>query len=127
MKNEEHDELWGLLGRTRERKASPFFANKVMHAIRREEAKQPVSWLVWFRERWILPASAAAAAIVIGAITLMQDSPQPVASQVATASDPLAEMVVAVSESEEFQPSLSDLLANEENSVWLSADPSSLF
>ena len=41
MNHDEQDQLWKLLGKAREPKASPFFANKVMHAIRREAETEP--------------------------------------------------------------------------------------
>ena len=43
------------------------------------------------------------------------------------AGDPLEEMAVAVADTPETLPSLHELLASEEHSIWLEADPSSLF
>ena len=134
MKHEEHDDLWELLGKARERKASPFFANKVMHAVRREKeaATAPAggsgsSLWSWLRRRWMLPVAAGVCA-VLAAVALMPETPSVAPTTTAAiAPDPLTEMVSVISESEEYDLALSDLLATEDNSVWLSADPSSLF
>ena len=131
MNHDEQDNLWELLGKARERKASPFFANKVMHAIRRQEEPKPesVTFWMWLRQRWIIPVGAGACAVV-AALSLLQNpaSPPPSATIVNTAKqDPLAEMVTVLSESDDYDTALNVLLANEDNSVWLAADPSSLF
>jgi hypothetical protein len=128
MNHDEQDQLWKLLGKSREPKASPFFANKVMHAIRREVNAQPEEAALWtrFRRWWYVPITAGACA-VLAAVSLLKDSgPQPAAPQVAKA-DPLTEMVSVISDTDEFEASLSDLVATEDHSVWLAADPSSLF
>jgi hypothetical protein len=141
MNQEEQDNLWELLGKARERKASPFFANKVMHAIRREEEPRAgsVTFWMWLRRRWIIPVATGACAVV-AALSLLQNpaSTPPSASIVKTVKqdpldrqghqqDPLAEMVTVLSESDDYDTALNVLLANEDNSVWLAADPSSLF
>ena len=131
MNHDEQDNLWELLGKARERKASPFFTNKVMHAIRRQEEPKPesVTFWMWLRRRWIIPV-AAGACTVVAALSLLQNpaSQPPSASIVKTAKqDPLAEMVTVLSESDDYDTALNVLLANEDNSVWLAADPSSLF
>src|SRR5688572_29783002 len=104
-----------------------------MHAIRREgtEEAEPVTFWMWLRQRWIIAAAAGACAVV-ATLSLLQNpaSPPPNASIVSSAkqpNDPLAEMVTVLSESEEYDTALSVLLANEDNSVWLAADPSSIY
>jgi hypothetical protein len=129
MNHDEHDQLWELLGKAPEPKASPFFASKVMRAIREPETER-VTVGDWLRQKWFIPATAGACA-AIAAIALMTSNPPPAASpKVATAktakTDPLTEMAV-IAANDEFESSLSDLLATEDNAVWLSADPSSLF
>jgi hypothetical protein len=128
MNHDEQDQLWKLLGKAGAPKASPFFANKVMHAVRREAAQEPAQSgvLSWLRKWWFVPITAAACATV-AAFTLLKDSvSQSPAPQMAKA-DPLTEMVAVISDTDEFEASLSDLVATEDNSVWLAADPSSLF
>jgi hypothetical protein len=56
MNHDEQDKLWELLGKAREPKAAPFFASKVLRAIREE----PVGLLAWLRRKWIIPATAVA-------------------------------------------------------------------
>jgi hypothetical protein len=133
MKQDEQDQLWELLGKAPERKASPFFANKVMHAIHREP--EEVSAWSWIRRWWFVPATASAMAAV-AAFALFNDpagsTSAPRDSNVATEArpakaDPLTEMVTVIADTDEFEASLSDLVATEDNSVWLAADPSSLF
>jgi len=125
MNHDEQDELWELLEKAPLKKASPFFANKVMHAIHRKEER--VTFLAWLRRWWLVPmASAACAALLATAALKNTTTPSVSGGQIAKA-DPLTEMVSVISESEEYDTSLSDLLANEDQSVWLAADPSSLF
>lgn len=132
MNHEEQDELWELLGKAPQRNASPFFANKVMHAIHRQPEK--VTLFAWLRRWWFVPVTAGACGLV-AAVSLMKDTfsaPSAPAHTVGSASsakvDPLAEMVVGIiTDTDEFEVSLSDLVATEDNSVWLAADPSSLF
>ena len=57
----EKDALWDLLGRAPRVKASPYFARKVLSAIREE--KQP-RFSVAALLRWVIPAGACAALII---------------------------------------------------------------
>jgi hypothetical protein len=129
MNHEEHDKLWELLGKTGERKASPFFVNKVMHAIRRQDTyrrEEPFTIWMWLRQRWFIPAAAGVCA-VFAAFNLLQGPTTSPSPKALSSADPLAEMVAVISETDEFDTSLTDLIATEDNSVWLAADPSSLF
>jgi hypothetical protein len=129
MNQDEHDQLWELLGKAREPKASPFFASKVMRAIREPEPERVTIW-GWLRQKWIVPVTAVACAAVAAIFFLNTSTPTlPNSSgSVSTARvDPLAEMVTVIAANDEFESSLSDLLATEDNAVWLAADPSSLF
>ena len=131
MDHNEHDEVWDLLGKAPERKASPFFANKVMHAIHREPER--ITFRAWLRRWWWTPVAAGAcAAVAVFAILKDSAPPQAPASALAKTeapapADPLAEMVVVIADTDEFEATLSDLVATEDHSVWLAADPSSLF
>ena len=127
MNHDEKDDLWELLGKNPQRMASPFFVNKVMHAIKREEPKPMTVWM-WLRQRWIVPVAAGACAVILGLMSLQEPALPPAKSISNASADPLAEMVVVISENnDEFETSLSELLANEDHSVWLAADPSSLY
>ncbi len=125
MNHDEQDKLWELLGKAPEPKASPFFANKVMRAIREPEAERFSIW-VWLRQKWIIPVAAGTCAVVAAVSVLKNDTTKPQTHQISK-SDMLTEMVTVMAANDEFETSLSDLLATEDNSVWLSADPSSLF
>jgi hypothetical protein len=123
MKNEEHDELWALLGKAREAKVSPFFASKVIRSIR-STAEQDLGVLAWLRRRWLLPLSAGAAAAVLAIMVINRPAREP--EGVAVAADPLEE-IAEVASTSPGMPSLDALLASEDHSIWLAADPSPLF
>ncbi len=122
MNHDEQDELWKLLGKAREPKVSPFFAGKVLRAIRKEP--EPVSLLAWLRRKWIIPATAAACALVVTFVA-MRTSVAP--NNQLAAADPLSELATYVEKSEDSAESLDTLLASEDHSIWLQADPSSLY
>src|SRR6478609_5800823 len=113
MNHDEQDQLWELLGKAPERKASPFFASKVMRAIREPEVERFSVW-AWLRQRWIIPMAAGACAVVTAVSLLKTDGPTTTAQQIAKA-DPLTEMVTVIAANDEFESSLSDLLATEDN------------
>jgi hypothetical protein len=125
MNHDEQDKLWELLGKAPKREASPFFANKVMRAIREPEVERFSIW-AWLRQKWIIPVAAGACAVIAAVSTLNTGTSSKSVQQVAKV-DPLAEMVTVIAANDEFESSLSDLLATEDNAVWLEADPSSLF
>jgi hypothetical protein len=135
MNHDEQDQLWDLLGKAKEKKASPFFANKVMCAIRKDAkgllTRQEPRFSIgaWLRRWWVLPVTGAACA-VLAAVALMKDpvTPQQPTAPKKAKADLLKEMVTVISASQdEFDTSLSDLLATEDHTVWLAADPSSLY
>lgn len=70
-KDEENDALWELLGRARRVEASPFFARKVVSAIRHQEQTPRFSLSKLLR--WLVP-TAACAGILLG--WLVYESPQ---------------------------------------------------
>ena len=119
MNHEDDDALWRLLGKAREPKVPPYFASRVLRSIREAGERRP-GILEWLRRKWILPIAAGACAAVLAFFAVHNDSQMP-------ASDPLEEMATAVAEGPEIMPSLNELLASEEHSIWLEADPSSLF
>ena len=120
MNHEEQDELWNLLGKARQSKASAFFAANVMRAVRADAESKP-GLLAWLHTKWMLPAAAAAFAAVLAFLAL-----RPTATM-APAGDPLAEIAIAAAAATEIVPSLDALLAAEDNTIWLAGDPSSLY
>ncbi len=121
MNHDEQDELWKLLGKAREPKASPFFAGKVLRAIREEQ--EPAGFFVWLRRKWFIPTAVAACALVVAFVALRPIAP----SNPQVAADPLSELAAYVEKSEDSAESLDSLLASEDHSIWLQADFSSLY
>ena len=124
MNNEEHDPLWTRLGKARQTKASPFFAGKVLRAIREDAERRP-GLLEWLRRKWYMPVAAGAFAAVV-AMLAMRPSTGGQGVQTA-AADPLEGIAMAAVASQEVVPSLDALLATEDQSIWLAGDPSSLY
>jgi hypothetical protein len=112
MNTEEHDDLWELLGRAKETKASPFFSRNVLRAIREEESSK-VGWFNWLRTRWGLAALGAAALAVVATVSILPEQ----------RPDPLIALASQVSASPDYQviSNLDELLDSERNSVWLDA------
>ena len=123
MNHEEHDKLWELLGKAREPKVSPFFASKVVRAVRAGDEAQP-GFLAWLRRRWFVPLTAGACAAVIAILAFYRPSGE--RGDLVAASDPLEEIAAVATGAPEI-PSLDSLLASEDHSIWLQADPSSLY
>ena len=122
MNHDEQDDLWKLLGKAREPKVSPFFAGKVLRAIR--EKSEPAGFFIWLRRKWLIPTAAAACALVAVFIAMR---PSVVPKNQQAAADPLSELAAYVEKSEDSAESLDTLLASEDHSIWLQADPSSLY
>jgi hypothetical protein len=99
----ENDALWDLLGRARRVKASPYFARKILSAIREE--KQP-RFSVAALLRWIIPA-AACVALIIGWSTYQH------AQQDADAFNAYFDSAA----------DLQSLIASEDVSLWLEERP----
>lgn len=105
MDSEERDDLYHLLGKAKSIEASPFFARNVMRRLREEQARQQKRhWFSWCL-RFVLPATAAL--LVFGTFL----SPTLTKPQVLQALKDPAEF--------EAIENLDDLIAYEDNSVWL--------
>jgi hypothetical protein len=138
MKDNEQDELWELLGKARAPKERPFFAAKVMQAVREEVCKEGEreSWGVmglWvaIRRRWqalsgVLAVGTVAVVAVMFSLSPEVPKPQPNAGTTPTA-DPLGDLAKVADDSDYLAASLDNLLATKDNSIWLQADPSSLY
>lgn len=121
MNHDEQDELWKLLGKAREPKVPPFFAGKVLRAIREEP--EPRGFFVWLRRKWLIPSAAVCALVVTFFATRQPVTPD---NQQA-AADPLSELAAYVEKSGDSAESLDLLIASEDHSIWLQTDPSSLY
>lgn len=124
MKHEEHDELWDLLGKTRQPKPSAFFAANVMRAIRAESEPKP-GLLAWLRMKWVLPVAAGTCAAVLALIASQPSVSTTPADSIA--ADPLEGIALAAAAAPETAPSFDSLFASEDHSIWLAGDPSSLY
>ena len=120
MNQEEHDDLWILLGKARQPKPSAFFAGKVMREVREAATPQP-GFIAWLRSKWVLPVAAGACAAVLAFLALRPTG------TTTPGSDPLEEIALAVAATPDIIPSLDALLASEDNSIWLAGDPTSLY
>jgi hypothetical protein len=124
MKDDEHDDLWEFLGKGREPKVSSFFAANVMRKIREEQARPTgfAAFALWLRQKWFIPATAAACAIA--AMALIPDK-----GMVASTEPTMDDMALAVAQSSELNmiADLDTLVAADNNAIWLEADPSSLY
>jgi hypothetical protein len=122
MKNEEQDDLWDLLGKLPDPKASPFFSRNVLRAVRSED-KRPEGFIAWLRARWVAPVALAGAA---AAVALMLSGQKPVQSHPSLAPvDEIADTVLAHADYSVIAD-LEELLAADTTSLWLEADSSSL-
>lgn len=120
MRREEDEQLWDLLGKApRPAAASPFFARNVVRAIREEgAAREPAPF--WLMLRRFLPAAAAVALLAAGALTMRPSAPAPEIEEMPEVAAQLDEVDFAV------VADLDDLLALEEDGLWLDADVSTL-
>jgi len=99
MNHEEHDELWNLLGKARQPKASAFFAANVMRAVRAGAEPKP-GFVAWLRAKWHVPVTAGVCASVLAILALrLGDTTVP-------ATDPLEEIATAAAATPEIVPSL---------------------
>jgi hypothetical protein len=112
MRREEDQELWDLLGHVRQPRLSAFFARDVIRRVR-EEPSLFGQLRASFRLRWLIPASAAAAAIVAAVIVMQHPMSR------ARVSESLPEVVAKVDPQDyEVVADLDVLLAPDENSPW---------
>lgn len=106
-KNSESDALWELLGKARPVEERPFFASKVLQAIRSERserAEEQSGLMAWLRRRWLMPFATVAFAAVMALVALKpdvavspgaSDSPASLASTDPGAEFPESEVIAA--------------------------------
>jgi hypothetical protein len=112
MRREEDQELWDLLGNLKPPSLSAFFARDVIRRLR-QEPRVVDQLRTSFSLRWLIPASAVAAAI-IAAVTVMQHPRTRPA-----VSESLPEVVAKIDPQDyEVVADLDVLLASDENSLW---------
>ncbi len=130
MNHEEHDELWELLGKARAPKERPFFAAKVLAAVREDASREPQSIAGWWRmirRYWALAMSTGTVAVVAVVFALVHQSVPPSITPSLATTDPLAPLAAVVDNADDLVTSLDNLVANQDNSIWLHEAPSSLY
>lgn len=119
MNNEEHDELWRLLGKAKEPSASPMFSRNVLREVRGLRQEQP-GFIAWLRSHWQIPAIATCSIAV--ALSLNSRTPELAQQQPPVPeTDRLLVMAERVSESPDYLviSHLDELLDAEQNALWL--------
>jgi hypothetical protein len=111
MKDPENDDLWALLGQARNPEASPFFAAKVVAAVRRGKEKRRAFWRNWLS--YGLPGAAAGALAVF--LTFFSNPHTHVRKVPAT---PAGIAQVEPADTEVIE-NLDYNLASQESSVWV--------
>jgi len=112
MRREEDQELWDLLGHGRQPRLSAFFARDVIRRLR--EVRRPFDQVrSWFSLRWLVPASALAAAIIAAVFMIQRPTSRP------AVSESVPEVVAKIDPQDyEVVADLDELLASDENSLW---------
>jgi hypothetical protein len=116
MNKEENDDLWELLGKARQPAVSPFFSRNVLREVRNLPQERGFDFLGWLRQRWQVAALAVcviAVALAGGAFIERNDEEQQIAAIAQTVTESPDYEVIA---------HLDELLAYEENSVWLESN-----
>jgi hypothetical protein len=109
MNNNEHDNLWNLLGKAREPEVSPFFTRNVLREVRQSRQQSVV--LAWFMAQWrIASLSAVAAALTL---TLFIQKPAQTTS---------SNTLIADSSDYDVINNLDELIASQDTLVWLDTD-----
>src|SRR5438132_8036193 len=112
MRREEDQELWDLLGHGRQPRLSAFFARDVIRRLR-EEPRRFDHVGSWFSLRWLVPASALAAAIIAAVIVMQRPASRP------ALPENVPDVVVKIDPQDyEVVADLDELLASDENSLW---------
>jgi hypothetical protein len=127
MKNEEHDDLWELLGRARPVKASPMFSRNVLRAVRQLEStsenasERERGFLEWLRAGWNWLAVTGAAAAVLFLTFGLRTTPPAAAPQLAAATPVENAVLEKVLRSSDLTviANLDMLVAMDDNDLWL--------
>lgn len=114
MNDDEHDDLWNLLGKAKQVAPSHFLARNVLRSIRSAQQQKP-TWIQWLVRKWKL-AALCTAGLTLAALNLTLLTPR---------SKDSAEAVQLAATSPDYEVivNLDELLASQESSLW--TDPSS--
>ena len=110
MDPDSHDDLWKLLGKARQPTVSPFFSRNVLRAVRHQQNEGLLSVWSWLRRRWQI-AAIAVVALCLGTAGVVQHGQR----------QQITLLAQQVFESPDYGviTELDELLAGEEDSVWL--------
>lgn len=114
--SDEQEDLWKLLGQARHSTASPFFARNVVREIRALHQEKP-GFLGLLSRHWRFAVTGAAVSSIAAAAAFHFVGNVSRDRQM----DSLVAITEQISESPDFYVinDLDDLLASEENSIWL--------
>jgi anti-sigma-K factor RskA len=112
---EEHDDLWQLLGKAKKPAVSPLFARNVLREIRQSQPERE-GLFYWLRLRWRVVSLGGAAVVLlaVNAAMLSTSHNTPMVAQATTQSASATKP-----DDTEVITHLDELVAYEENSVWL--------
>ena len=103
---DEKDSLWDLLGKAKKPAVSPFFARNVLRAIRTAEKRGGFAWLF----RGWRAAALGGIAVILLALNL---------TQFVNKTESRQQLELASNQDYDVITHLDELLASEENSIWL--------
>jgi hypothetical protein len=118
--SEEKDDLWQLMGRANKPVASPFFARNVLREIRLAEEKRRTGFFgffAWLRAHARIVSLGGIAAILVAGNGVSIMHPDMFVSAPAAPKETVA--TAANGKDYEVINHLDELLAYEENSIWL--------
>src|ERR1700675_4177782 len=113
MNDPERDQLWCLLGKAKVEEPSPFFAAKVVAAVRKLKEDRRMFWTNWLR--FGLPgALAGALAVFLTVFSVRVEQKIESKPVIVTQTEPSERELIA---------DLDTSLSSEESSVWLDSSP----
>ena len=119
---DDRDDLWELLGKAKQSAPSQFFSRNVLREIRQSPQRsmpEGSGLFSWFRKRWML-ASACTLAVVLLSVNTARMIVHHTSSPVAMDDSQSAQSTDATKPGDaEVVAHLDELVAYEENSVWL--------
>ena len=113
MKREDDQQLWDLLGRSRQVEVSPFFARNVVRAVR-EQPRPFERFRAWLRPKVLVPATGLAAAIIAAIFALHR----PAALDITPADEPPDAIAAIDPQDYDVVADLDELMAADENNLW---------
>lgn len=122
-RNDEHDDLWELLGNARQETPSPFFSRNVLREVRQLRQAGP-SFAGWLRRQWHWALIGACAVLIVVLNSPGFDSRLGRREQPVEPADQIERLVQQLSQSPDLFviANLDELEADAESSIWLDED-----